>query len=160
MSDRRRASADQTGSMSASVPLLVLTILVLVGFVFDGGNAITAHRRAVNLAEQAARAGAQHLDIGALRSRGQFRLDRPALACSAAAASPAPAVAAPTTATAWRRRRAVDPTRKATAATRPQRRVPSSAHRAARPGGAQRRHPGPAVAPGRLAAAAQPAVSG
>ena len=85
MSDRRRASADQTGSMSASVPLLVLTILVLVGFVFDGGNAITAHRRAVNLAEQAARAGAQHLDIGALRSRGQFRLDRPAARAAAAA---------------------------------------------------------------------------
>src|SRR6266508_2188904 len=69
MNARRLAVADQTGSISASVPLLVLTVLVLVGFVFDGGNAITAHRRAVNLAEQAARAGAQRLDTGALRSR-------------------------------------------------------------------------------------------
>jgi Flp pilus assembly protein TadG len=85
MSPRRLAIADQTGSISTSVPLLVLTVLVLVGFVFDGGNAITAHRRAVNLAEQAARAGAQRLDTGSLRSRGQFRLD-PAAARSAAAA--------------------------------------------------------------------------
>jgi Flp pilus assembly protein TadG len=85
MSHRRLAIADQTGSISASVPLLVLTVLVLVGFVFDGGNAITAHRRAVNLAEQAARAGAQRLDVGALRSRGQFRLD-PVAARAAAAA--------------------------------------------------------------------------
>jgi len=55
------APAGQTGSISVTVPLLVLTVLVLVGFTFDGGNAITAHRRAVNLAEQAARAGAQRL---------------------------------------------------------------------------------------------------
>ena len=85
MNARRLAIADQTGSISTSVPLLVLTVLVLVGFVFDSGNAITAHRRAVNLAEQAARAGAQRLDIGALRSGGQFRLD-PAAARSTAAA--------------------------------------------------------------------------
>jgi Flp pilus assembly protein TadG len=85
MSPRRVAVTDQRGSISASVPLLVLTVLVLVGFVFDGGNAITAHRRAVNLAEQAARAGAQRLDIGALRARGQYRLDPPAARAAAAA---------------------------------------------------------------------------
>ncbi len=75
----------QTGSISTTVPLLVLTVLVLVGFAFDGGNAITAHRRAVNLAEQAARAGAQHLDIAELRSRGQYRLDHAAARAAAAA---------------------------------------------------------------------------
>ena len=85
MTDHRCSIADQTGTISATVPLLALTVLVLVGFVFDGGNAITAHRRAVNLAEQAARAGAQHLDITTLRSRGQYRLD-PVGARSAAAA--------------------------------------------------------------------------
>lgn len=85
MSDRRRTVTDQTGSISTSVPLLVLTVLVLVGFAFDGGNVITAHRRAVNLAEQAARAGAQHLDIATLRSRGQFRLDGVAARSAAAA---------------------------------------------------------------------------
>lgn len=84
MGHRRLAITDQTGGISTSVPLLVLTILVLVGFVFDGGNAITAHRRAVNLAEQAARAGAQHLDIAALRSRGKYRLDRVAARAAAA----------------------------------------------------------------------------
>src|SRR6266516_4537414 len=85
MNDRRVAVADQIGSITATVPLLVLTVLVLVGFAFDGGNVITAHRRAVNLAEQAARAGAQRLDIAALRSRGQFRLDHPAARSAAAA---------------------------------------------------------------------------
>jgi Flp pilus assembly protein TadG len=85
MTDHRCSIADQTGSISATIPLLALTVLVLVGFVFDGGNAITAHRRAVNLAEQAARAGAQHLDLTTLRSVGEYRLD-PAAARSAAAA--------------------------------------------------------------------------
>jgi Flp pilus assembly protein TadG len=81
----RRAVADQAGSISTSVPLLVLTVLVVVGFAFDGGNAITAHRRAVNLAEQAARAGAQRLDIAALRARGAYRLDHAAAHTAAAA---------------------------------------------------------------------------
>ena len=86
MTSRRPAAVSgQLGSISTSVPLLVLTVLVLVGFAFDSGNAITAHRRAVNLAEQAARAGAQRLDIAALRSRGAFRLDRPAAQRAAAA---------------------------------------------------------------------------
>jgi Flp pilus assembly protein TadG len=81
----RRHSAAQAGSISASVPLLALTVLVVVGFVFDGGNAITAHRRAVNLAEQAARAGAERLDIAALRSRGTYRLDHSAAQAAASA---------------------------------------------------------------------------
>jgi len=81
----RFAASDQTGSISTSVPLLVLTVLVVVGFAFDGGNAITAHRRAVNLAEQAARAGAERLDIAALRSRGVYRLDHAAARAAATA---------------------------------------------------------------------------
>jgi len=85
MNHRRVAVANQNGSITATVPLLVLTVLVLVGFAFDGGNVITAHRRAVNLAEQAARAGAERLDIAALRSRGQYRLDRAAARAAAVA---------------------------------------------------------------------------
>jgi hypothetical protein len=80
-----RSVTGQAGSVSTTVPLLVLTVLVLVGFTYDGGNLVTAHRRAVNLAEQAARAGAQQLDIAALRSRGQYRLDRVAARRAAAA---------------------------------------------------------------------------
>ncbi len=85
MTGRQPAVADQSGSISTSVPLLVLTVLVVVGFAFDGGNAITAHRRAVNLAEQAARAGAERLDIAALRSRGVYRLDHAAARAAATA---------------------------------------------------------------------------
>jgi Flp pilus assembly protein TadG len=75
----------QTGSISITVPLVALTVLVLVGFTFDAGNAITAHRRAVNLAEQAARAGAQRLDIAELRSHGHYQLDPTAARAAAAA---------------------------------------------------------------------------
>jgi Flp pilus assembly protein TadG len=74
----------QSGSISTTVPLLALTVLVLVGFTFDAGNAITAHRRAVNLAEQAARAGAQCLDIAELRSHGHYQLDPTAARAAAA----------------------------------------------------------------------------
>lgn len=84
MTDRAPVITSQAGSISTSVPLLVLTVVVLVGFVFDGGNAITAQRRAVNLAEQAARAAAERLDIGALRSRGSYRLDPTAARAAAA----------------------------------------------------------------------------
>jgi Flp pilus assembly protein TadG len=80
-----RQATGQTGSISITVPLVALTVLVLVGFTFDAGNAITAHRRAVNLAEQAARAGAQHLDIAELRAHGRYRLDPPAAQAAAAA---------------------------------------------------------------------------
>jgi Flp pilus assembly protein TadG len=84
MTIRRPAITGQIGSISTSVPLLVLTVLVVVGFAFDSGNTITAHRRAVNLAEQAARAGAQRLDIAALRTRSVFRLDHAAAQRAAA----------------------------------------------------------------------------
>ena len=79
-----REATGQNDSISATVPLLALTVLVLVGFAFDAGNAITAHRRGVNLAEQAARAGAQRLDIAELRSHGHYQLD-PTAAHAAAA---------------------------------------------------------------------------
>jgi hypothetical protein len=67
----------QTGSISITVPLVALTVLVLVGFTFDAGNAITAHRRAVNLAEQAARAAAAAY-LTSTDTSGQVQLGRDA----------------------------------------------------------------------------------
>jgi dihydropteroate synthase len=50
--------------------------------VFDGGTLLAAKRDAINNAEEAARAGAQGLDIdGVLAGQGPLRLD-PAAACA------------------------------------------------------------------------------
>jgi Flp pilus assembly protein TadG len=53
------------------VPILLLlapVLLVLAGLVFDGGQILTARRDANNLARQAARAGAQELDVNSVRA--------------------------------------------------------------------------------------------
>jgi Flp pilus assembly protein TadG len=65
----------EAGSVSLWVPLLVVLILTVGGFAFDGANALTAKRRAINVAEQAARAGAGQLDLVALRGGGDYRID-------------------------------------------------------------------------------------
>ena len=67
----------QAGAMSAGLALLLLAFLPLLGLMFDGGAALTADQRAANLAEQAARAGAQQLSIASIRSGGPYRLDPP-----------------------------------------------------------------------------------
>ena len=70
---------------AAAVVLLLLTpaLFGVAGLVVDGGRALTARERAVAEAEQAARAAADTLDIGAYRATGTVRLD-PAAAEAAA----------------------------------------------------------------------------
>lgn len=57
-----------TGSASIILVLLTPALLAVAGLVVDGGRAINARERAANQAEQAARAGADALDIDALRA--------------------------------------------------------------------------------------------
>ena len=66
------------------VAVLAVALLALGALVFDGGQILTARREANNLARQAARAGAQQLDVGQARV-GTFTLD-PAAADAAARA--------------------------------------------------------------------------
>lgn len=73
----------EAGSLSVAMPLIVVLALVVVGFAFDGANALTGKRRAINVAEQAARAGAGQLDLGSIRVGGPYRID-PAKAHQAA----------------------------------------------------------------------------
>jgi Flp pilus assembly protein TadG len=75
----------EAGAVAVMVAVLAVALLLVVGLVFEGGVAIAAKRRAMNVAEQAARAGAQQLDIGALRANGTFRVD-PSKASAAASA--------------------------------------------------------------------------
>ena len=65
----------ERGSVTAFVVVLTVALLAVAGLVVDGGLLLAAHRRAFNEAEAAARAGAQAVDIDALRARGDVALD-------------------------------------------------------------------------------------
>lgn len=75
---------DERGQVTAMVAVLAVALLALGALVFDGGQILTARREANNLARQAARAGAQELDVAQARA-GTFTLD-PAAADAAARA--------------------------------------------------------------------------
>lgn len=64
----------ERGQVTAMVAILAVALLALGALVFDGGQILTARREANNLARQAARAGAQQLDIAQART-GTFTLD-------------------------------------------------------------------------------------
>ena len=72
--NRPRRRTEQ-GSLSAFVAVLALSLFILVGLVVDGGRAIAAHRQAIDIAEQAARAGAERLSLDNLRSAGSVTVD-------------------------------------------------------------------------------------
>ena len=85
MSGRPCRHADpQAGSVTAFVLVFSAALVVLAGLVFDGGVGLAAKRRAINVAEQAARTGAQELDIDSVRAGGRVRLDRAAARRAAA----------------------------------------------------------------------------
>jgi hypothetical protein len=69
-----RVQSKDHGAISAFVVLAMVAILALLGLVVDGGRALTAQEAATVEAEQAARAGAGGVSVGALRS-GQVALD-------------------------------------------------------------------------------------
>ncbi|MCW2594134.1 MAG: TadE family protein [Jatrophihabitans sp.] len=75
MAARRRGAGLARGCVeegAAAVMLLLLTpaLFGLAGLVLDGGRQLAARQQAVDLAEQAARAGADRLDTDATRSTG------------------------------------------------------------------------------------------
>jgi hypothetical protein len=65
------------GAASGWAMLTVLVVALLAGAVLDGGNAMAARVAALDIAQQAARAGANQLDLAALRNNGLVRLDPP-----------------------------------------------------------------------------------
>lgn len=66
---------DDRGAISVIVVLLAGAMFGLAGLVWDGGRAITARQHAADLAEQAARAGANDIDITARRDDGRDVID-------------------------------------------------------------------------------------
>jgi Flp pilus assembly protein TadG len=95
-------SRDDSGQITPFAVILTLAVLLMAGLVLDGGNALSAKTRALDIAQAAARAGAQQLDLTAYRTTTTIRLD-PAKATTAArawlAAAGAEGTATATTAT-------------------------------------------------------------
>lgn len=73
----------ERGSVTVLVAVLTMALLLVGGLVVDGGFALTAQRRAFNEAEAAARAGAQAVDLDALRATGAVQLEPAAAAALA-----------------------------------------------------------------------------
>jgi Flp pilus assembly protein TadG len=63
------------GTIAMYTVLFTPVVFLLAGLLVDGGLAIHARQRAADMAEQAARAGANQIDTAALRETGEPVLD-------------------------------------------------------------------------------------
>jgi hypothetical protein len=70
----RQLREDQNGRVTAFVVTIVTTALLFAGLVLDGGLALATKIRAIGEAQEAARAGAQEIDLAAYRADGALRL--------------------------------------------------------------------------------------
>lgn len=79
----RTGPVSDRGSMSVFVVIFTITVLLLAAMLVDLGGAVNAQERAADLAEQAARAAADSLNLQSLRD-GQVVIDQ-GTACAQAA---------------------------------------------------------------------------
>jgi len=70
----QRLCPDDSGHVTVFVVVLVPAILAFCGLGLDGGFALAAKARAIGEAQEAARAGAQEIDLAAYRADGTLRL--------------------------------------------------------------------------------------
>lgn len=66
---------EDRGQVTAFVVGVMAGLWLFTGIVVDGGLALAAKTRALDNAQEAARTGAQHLDLAALRDTQTYRLD-------------------------------------------------------------------------------------
>lgn len=78
-----RRHRDERGTATAFILGFAIVLLACAGLVVDGGTAINERMKLADNTEQAARAGAQAIDLTALREDNVVRLD-PAAARAAA----------------------------------------------------------------------------
>ena len=69
-----RRDIGERGATTLMIIILVTSILLMTGLTYDGGRILAARREAIDVAQSAARAGAQQLDPAALRA-GRTNLD-------------------------------------------------------------------------------------
>lgn len=72
---RTGRGGSERGTVTAFVAIVATALVLVAGMAYDGGHVIAVHTAARNTAEQAARAGAQQLDLDELRATQQVRLD-------------------------------------------------------------------------------------
>ena len=70
----RVTGGDDRGQVTAFVVGTVLALWLFAGIVVDGGLALAGKARALDTAQEAARTGAQQVDIGRLRRTDDVRL--------------------------------------------------------------------------------------
>lgn len=70
----RDLASDEHGRVTAFVVVITTACLLFAGLVLDGGLALAAKVRAMGEAQEAARAGAQEIDLTAYRTDGTLRL--------------------------------------------------------------------------------------
>ena len=81
---RARRARDE-GVVTAFVVIFAVVLIFMTGLVLDGGRTLVAYRESRNVADAAARAGAQAIDEEAIRSHSPQLLD-PGLAHTRACA--------------------------------------------------------------------------
>ena len=64
----------ERGAISTFLAVVALSLLMAAGLAIDGGRKIAALREASHLADNAARAGAQAIDLDAFRASGDIQL--------------------------------------------------------------------------------------
>lgn len=67
-------SGGERGALSTFIAVIALALLMAAGLAVDGGRKVNALREASHLADNAARAGAQAVDVDILRTTGELRL--------------------------------------------------------------------------------------
>jgi Flp pilus assembly protein TadG len=78
-----RDDSRDRGTIAIFTAIFAVFVILLAGLLVDGGLAIHARERAADIAEQAARAGADDIDLTALRQTGEPSVDT-ATACEKA----------------------------------------------------------------------------
>ncbi|AYY12218.1 pilus assembly protein [Actinobacteria bacterium YIM 96077] len=66
----------ERGAISALVIVLIVMLFAVAGLIYDGGRAINARQQAFDDAEQAARAGADRIDMELFRSQGVVQVQQ------------------------------------------------------------------------------------
>ncbi|MEU6145693.1 pilus assembly protein TadG-related protein [Streptomyces sp. NPDC047081] len=81
----RMTAGDERGQVTAFVVGVFAALWLFAGIVVDGGLALAGKAQALDAAQEAARTGAQQLDVGQLRRGGDVRLVRDKAAAAARA---------------------------------------------------------------------------
>lgn len=70
-----RGRRSERGTVTAFVAIVATALVLVAGMAYDGRHVIAVHTSARNTARQAARAGAQEIDLDELRATHHVRLD-------------------------------------------------------------------------------------